>query len=196
MKAFTERLLPSESDELIKIVESLSDSLWKLPLLSLKSRIVTPRTFINKKYNCPVRWRQSLRSPKSYTIPVKYHVLGFSLSCSLNFLWPGAFPSLVSKLPGANLDHLISVKFCDLTKSFSTVVLKRKTPPRHIHFIDSWRMLLSSSIPTQWNMIQRVLQRDKPHFPQLALKCLQEMIFSAHLSVFPVLDHRAICLND
>ena len=92
----------------------------------------------------------------------------------------------------------LPVKFGKPTKAFSTLVSKKKKKSvlGHTHFIGSWRMSLSSAIPTQWNGSQRTLQRDRPHFPQLAFKYLQEIIFSAHLPVFPVWDHRAICLND
>lgn len=90
----------------------------------------------------------------------------------------------------------VPVKFYKPTKAFSTLVSK-KTASRHKHFIDSWRMLLSSSIPLQWNMSQTTpLQRDKPHFPLLALKHLQKRIFSAHLPAFLFWVHRTICLND
>ena len=88
----------------------------------------------------------------------------------------------------------LPVKFGKPTKAFSTLVSKKKKK-KCAWAYTFYRFLENVALqhhphPMKWE------PENRPHFPQLAFKYLQEIIFSAHLPVFPVWDHRAICLND
>lgn len=108
----------------------------------MKAELVTQSA--PTKYNC-VQWRQNHRSPRTLIL---FH---WNITFFVPFL-------LVSKLSLHIWITYSSVKLCKATKAFSSLVSERR-PSGHVHFIDCCRMWLSTSIPTQWNMSQKSLQR-------------------------------------
>lgn len=109
----------------------------------MKAELVTQSALT--KYNCVIWWRQNHRSLRTLIL---FH-------WNTTFLVPFL---LVSKLSLHIWITSSSVQLCKATKAFSSLVSERR-PSGHVYFIDCWRMWLFTSIPTQWNMSQKSLQR-------------------------------------